>query len=163
MTRPEGGLAIRTFVRWRTPPIVPRLPRMVNAPYHPEEGPLPSRRPFGLRAHREEGPREGIGSARLRRALASPDPSERAEAIALLAGEAAAEPVVITALDDPDPRVRLAAARALARLALPRGIGALIRASSGDLSPAVRKEAVAGLGRIVATRLEGRPPPSTRL
>jgi HEAT repeat protein len=94
------------------------------------------------------------GLAELRLALASPDPSVRVQALLRAPPAAGVEPLVIDALQDPEPEVRLASIRALARLRGPGGTRALMKAAAGDLSPAVRAEALAALSRI----LEGRSP-----
>jgi len=60
------------------------------------------------------------------------------------------EPVLVEALDDPEPAVRMAAVRALAALARARGTRALMRVSLADPSPDVRVDAVGAVGRILA-------------
>jgi len=69
------------------------------------------------------------------------------------------EPVLIEALADPEPVVRMTAVRALAALARTRGTRALMRVSMADPSPDVRMDAVGAVGRILAGRvgLEERP------
>lgn len=94
--------------------------------------------------------------ADLRHALTSPDPLARADAIHRSEPLPAAEAALLSALDDSDPRVRHAAVRALARLARPEAVRGLIRASGGDPSRGVRREAVVALGRILSAR-PGRP------
>jgi HEAT repeat protein len=93
-----------------------------------------------------------LGLDQLRSALASADPSIRARALLRAPTAAGTEALVILALQDPEPEVRLAAIYVLARLRGPRGTRAIIEASSGDLSPAVRSEALAALSRILETR-----------
>jgi hypothetical protein len=91
------------------------------------------------------------------RALASRDPGRRAAALLHAPERPGAEELIIRVLmADPAVDVRRAAARSLARF---RGAGAtraLIAASSLDLSPAVRAEAVAAVGRLL--RQLGREP-----
>lgn len=57
--------------------------------------------------------------------------------------------MVIGALRDRDDEVRRECVRTLARLGTPSGRQALIHASSADISPEVRAEAVAALGRVL--------------
>jgi HEAT repeat protein len=97
---------------------------------------------------------------RLREALAATDPRVRAEAIARTTPQPAVASVLEGALEDPEPLVRLAAVRALARVEGGRSSAALIRAAAEDPSPDVRLEAVAAIGRLLERRLhvaEGEP------
>lgn len=99
------------------------------------------------------------GAARLRDALAHGGPAERVAAIHAAPPGPGLEPVLIEALADPEPAVRMAAVRALAALARGRGTRALVRVSLADPSPEVRVDAVDAVGRILAGRvgLEERP------
>jgi len=92
------------------------------------------------------------GVAELRSALSSLDPSARVRALLRTPPGPAVEQLMIEALDDPEPEVRLASVRALRRLRGPAGTRALMRAAAGDPSPAVRAEALAGLSRILQAR-----------
>ena len=100
--------------------------------------------------HSAGGPQ--LGLAELMEALASSDPAVRARGIARARPSAGAEDVLIDALADPDPDVRREAVRALARTEGRKATGALIEVSAGDVSIAVRAEAVAALGRILLAR-----------
>ncbi len=100
--------------------------------------------------------RSGGSNTDVHGGLASPDPRRRAAAVARAAANPSGERWVVGALDDPDPSVRLEAVRTLARLARPRGIRALSRVAAGDVSRVVRREAVAGIGRILTARWTGR-------
>jgi HEAT repeat protein len=100
-----------------------------------------------------------LGLAELLEALASSDPAVRARAIARARLSPGAEDVLIEALGDPDPDVRREAVRALARTEGRRATGALLEVSSGDVSVAVRAEAVAALGRILLARGGPEEPP----
>jgi hypothetical protein len=93
-----------------------------------------------------------LGLGELRSALASADPSTRARALLRAPPAAGTEQLVILALQDPEPEVRLAAIQALTRLRGPRGTRAIMEAAAGDLSPAVRSQALAALSRILETR-----------
>ena len=93
-----------------------------------------------------------LGLDDLRSALASADASIRARALLRGPPAAGTELLLILALQDPEPEVRLAAIPALARLRGPRGTRAIMDAAAGDLSPAVRSEALAALSRILETR-----------
>jgi HEAT repeat protein len=62
------------------------------------------------------------------------------------------EELMIEAVHDPEAEVRLAAVQALTRLRGPGATRALMLAAAGDPSPAVRAEALAGLGRILHAR-----------
>jgi len=73
------------------------------------------------------------------------DPVERAEL----------EEAVSEALLDEDASVRIAAVRSLARLGAKDSLRSLVRASSEDPAPQVRREAVAALARLVATPRSG--------
>jgi len=97
--------------------------------------------------HSAGGPQ--LGLAELMEALASGDPAVRARAIAQASPSPGTEDVLIDALSDPDPDVRREAVRALARTEGRKATGALIEVSAGDVSVAVRAEAVAALGRIL--------------
>ena len=97
--------------------------------------------------HSAGGPQ--LGLAELMEALASGDPAVRARAIARARPSPGTEDVLIDALADPDPDVRREAVRALARTEGRKATGALIEVSAGDMSEAVRAEAVAALGRIL--------------
>jgi HEAT repeat protein len=92
------------------------------------------------------------GVAELRSALASLDPSTRARALLRAPPGPHVERLMVEALDDPEPQVRLAAVQALARLGGPGGTRALMRVAAGDPSPAVRAEALAGLSEILQAR-----------
>jgi HEAT repeat protein len=94
----------------------------------------------------------GVGAAELRSELAAPNPSRRAAALARVGLDPHAEHLVIEALQDPEPEVRLASVRALANRHGQRATEALIEAAAGDLSPAVRAEALAVLARILEAR-----------
>ena len=100
-----------------------------------------------------------LGLAELMEALASGDPAVRARAIARARPSPGTEDVLIEALSDPDPNVRREAVRALARTEGRKATGALIEVSAGDVSVAVRAEAVAALGRIL---LAHTPPTETQ-
>jgi HEAT repeat protein len=91
--------------------------------------------------------------AELMEALISTDPRVRARAIARARASPGTEDVLIDALRDPDPEVRREAVRALARTEGRKATGALMEVSEGDVSVAVRAEAVAALGRILLARL----------
>jgi HEAT repeat protein len=104
--------------------------------------------------HSAGGPQ--LGLAELMEALASSDPAVRAGAIARARPSPGTEDVLIDALADPDPGVRREAVRALARTEGRKATGALIEVSAGDVSVAVRAEAVAALARILIART---PPP----
>jgi len=93
----------------------------------------------------------------LMEALASSDPAVRARGIARARPSPGAEDVLIDALADPDPDVRREAVRALARTEGRKATGALIEVSAGDVSIAVRAEAVAALGRILLARAPEEP------
>ena len=97
--------------------------------------------------HSAGGPQ--LGLAELLEALASSDPAVRARAIARARPSPGTEDVLIDALADPDPDVRREAVRALARTEGRKATSALIEVSAGDISVAVRAEAVAALGRIL--------------
>jgi len=103
---------------------------------------------------------EDVAAVRLREALAAPDPRVRAEAIARTSPGPGVAAAMEIAMDDPEPIVRIAAARALARIGSGRSAPRLIRASSADPTPEVRLEAVAAIGRLLEQRLrtaEGSP------
>jgi HEAT repeat protein len=100
-----------------------------------------------------------LGLAELLEALASSDPAVRARAIARARLSPGAEDVLIEALGDADPDVRREAVRALARTEGRKATGALLEVSSGDVSVAVRAEAVAALGRILLARRGPEEPP----
>lgn len=100
----------------------------------------------------------GLGLAELRSALASPDPGARVDALLRAPPEPGVQQLVIDALRDPEPEVRLAAVRTLVRLGGPRATRALMQAAAGDLSPAVRAEALAALSRILGARGPRLPP-----
>jgi HEAT repeat protein len=100
----------------------------------------------------------------LRRGLASPDPEVRASALSRIRSSRPAdrpsdegthgaelEEVVTEALGDPEPGVRAAAVRALARLGARRSLRPLMRAAAEDPAPAVRREAVAALARLATS------------
>ncbi|MGH2573408.1 MAG: HEAT repeat domain-containing protein [Actinomycetota bacterium] len=99
-----------------------------------------------------------LGLRALRDELSSSDPSERAAALSRARLEPGVEEVLIEALRDSDERVRRESVRTLARLGTAGGRLALIEVSSSDISPAVRAEAVAALGRILES-LRPRPAP----
>jgi HEAT repeat protein len=103
----------------------------------------------------EQSPPEGpdIGPTAFHRAVSSSDPAERAAAIARAQYEPEVEEAVIKALADPDPGVRMAAVRALARWGGRSATKALMESGAADPSPEVRAVAVEALGRI----LEGWP------
>ena len=101
--------------------------------------------------HSAGGPQ--LGLAELMEALASGDPAVRARAIARARPTPGTEDVLIDALADPDPDVRREAVRALARTEGRKATGALIEVSAGDVSVAVRAEAVAALGRILLAHM----------
>ncbi|HEX9311568.1 MAG TPA: HEAT repeat domain-containing protein [Actinomycetota bacterium] len=98
-------------------------------------------------------------ATRIRHALAHGGPAERVAAIRSAPPGPGLEPVLIEALADPEPVVRMTAVRALAALARTRGTRALMRVSMADPSPDVRMDAVGAVGRILAGRvgLEERP------
>jgi HEAT repeat protein len=105
---------------------------------------------------------EEVAAMRLREALAATDPRVRAEAVARTTPQPGVASVLEGALEDPEPVVRLAAVRALARVEGDRSSAALIRAAAADPSPDVRLEAVAAIGRLLERRLhaaEGEPAP----
>lgn len=60
------------------------------------------------------------------------------------------EDMVVAALDDGEPSVRAAAIRAVVSLRGGRAGRELVEAASSDPSPAVRREAVAALGRVLS-------------
>jgi HEAT repeat protein len=62
----------------------------------------------------------------------------------------------MAALRDAHQEVRRASVRTLARIGGPDAARALVETSSQDVSPAVRAEAVAALGRVLAARAGGR-------
>jgi hypothetical protein len=102
-------------------------------------------------------------AVRLREGLAARDPRVRAEWIARASPGPGVVGALEGAMDDPYPGVRIAAARALARIGSARSAPRLIRASSSDPSPDVRLEAVAAIGRLLEGRLrsaEGSPGPT---
>jgi HEAT repeat protein len=92
--------------------------------------------------------------AGLRDALASKDAPTRAEGILRAPNVPGVEELLIAALADPVTEVRRAAVRALGRMGGARGLRAIMDVSSQDLSPSVRAEAVAVLGRTVRSRAE---------
>lgn len=99
----------------------------------------------------------GVGLGELRAALSSTDPARRASALSRARPESGVDEVVVSALSDANEEVRRASVRALARIGTPVATRALAAACSRDLSPAVRAEAVAALGRLLAP--EGGPTP----
>lgn len=96
----------------------------------------------------------------VRRAMQSPDPAGRLAVLRRAGGvrlpepavQAELEDVVADALSDAEPDVRIAAIRALLRMDARAALRALIRASSDDPAPQVRREAVAALARLVSTQ-----------
>ena len=92
------------------------------------------------------------GVAELRAALASADASVRARALLRAPPDPGVERLMIGALEDPEPEVRLASVQAITHLRGPGGTRALMDAAAGDPSPAVRAEALAGLSRILQAR-----------
>jgi HEAT repeat protein len=103
----------------------------------------------------------GLGLAELRSTLASPDSGTRVDALLRAPPEPGVQQLVIDALWDLEPEVRLAAVRTLVRLGGPRATRALMQAAAGDLSPPVRAEALAGLSRILEARGRRLPPQGT--
>lgn len=95
---------------------------------------------------------ERLGSAELRSALASPDPSTRAQGLLRAAAAPGVEELAVEALLDQEPEVRVAAVQALSRLGSPKGTTALMEAAAGDPSPSVRAAALAALGGILEAR-----------
>jgi HEAT repeat protein len=95
-----------------------------------------------------------IGPAEIHVALASDDPMVRAAALRGITIDAATEPLVLTALHDDHPTVRMASAKALGGSISPQAARALIEASAVDPSPEVRAGAVESLGRILSVRLQ---------
>ena len=93
-----------------------------------------------------------LGLAELLEALVSPDPAVRARALLRARPSPGTEDVLIEALADPDPEVRRAAVHTLGRGDGPKAAQALMEVSAGDVSVAVRAEAVAALGRILQGR-----------
>ena len=103
-----------------------------------------------------DAPNDDLPGAReLRAALASPDPSIRARAVLRAPPGPGVEPMMLAALDDEDPEVRLASVQALIRLGGPAATRAVMAAAARDPSPAVRAEALAGLARILQARRSG--------
>jgi HEAT repeat protein len=98
-----------------------------------------------------EGPSFGLGD--LREALASGDPSRRSNVLLNVRFEPGVEDLVITALQDRSVDVRVAAVRTVARLRMPRAIRTLLDVSLVDIAPAVREEAVAAVGKLLAERI----------
>jgi HEAT repeat protein len=98
----------------------------------------------------------GVGLGELRAALASSDPARRASALARARLEPGVGDAMISALSDPNEEVRRASVRALTRLRTPAAIRAVAAACSRDMSPSVRAEAVAALGRMLAADAGGR-------
>ena len=96
---------------------------------------------------------DDAASIRLREGLAARDPRVRAESIARASPGQGIGAALEAAMDDPEPMVRVAAARALARIGSARSAPRLIRASSSDPAPDVRLEAVAAIGRLLEGRL----------
>jgi HEAT repeat protein len=113
--------------------------------------------PAGASAGGSVGPpsptAEQLAAVRLREALASGSARTRAESIARTGPGPGVEALLVSSLEDPEPIVRTAAVRALARLSGIRSASALIRVSSSDPSPEVRLEAVAAIGRLLEGRL----------
>lgn len=68
------------------------------------------------------------------------------------------EAVLLEAMGDPDPTVRMAVVRALRAVARAKGTRALLRAASTDPSPAVRAEAVTALGSMLTRSAKGPAP-----
>lgn len=87
--------------------------------------------------------------ARLRRALESPDPGARIDALRSLAREPSDEArgALLAALEDPDPEVRLEAARALGEARATEAVPALV-AWLSEPEPEVRATAARALGAM---------------
>jgi len=100
--------------------------------------------------------------ARLRESLRTGTPPQRATAIRSALPAPGVEPVVVGALDDPDPTVRLAAVHVLEGLARSRGTRGLARTAMEDPSPAVRVEAVRALAGLLQRRMGRTGPPPGR-
>jgi HEAT repeat protein len=98
----------------------------------------------------------GVGLGELRAELASTDPARRASALARARPEPGVDEAMISALSDPNEEVRRASVRGLAQIGTPAAIRAVSAACSRDLSPSVRAEAVAALGRMLAAGAGGR-------
>jgi len=105
--------------------------------------------------HSAGGPQ--LDLAELMEALASTDPAVRARAIARARPSPGVEDVLIDVLADANPDVRREAVRALGRTEGRKATRALIEVSEGDISIAVRAEAVAALGRILRARTPDEP------
>lgn len=88
--------------------------------------------------------------AEIRRALDSADPRKRAAAAARAGTEPGGEEILLLALEDQAPAVRLAAVRALASIPGARFTREMMRVASTDESPDVRAEAVDAVGRALA-------------
>ena len=102
---------------------------------------------------RTSRPPDGGDAPGLGEALASPDAAVRAQAILAAPTRPGAEEVLLRALEDEAAEVRRAAVLALARVPTPTATRSLLRAVGSDPSPTVRAEAVAALGRILASRM----------
>jgi hypothetical protein len=122
----------------------------------------------GPSTHGPAGPppegESGSEPTTLRDTLRHGSPSERSAAVQGARPGPGLEAVLIEALDDPDPGVRVTAIRALGTVARTQGTRALMRTAAVDPSPAARAEAVASLGRILEARLgpDEEPPPLGR-
>ncbi len=100
--------------------------------------------------------------ARLREALRTGTPPQRATAIRSAVSAPGVEVVLVEALDDPDPTVRVAAVHALGPLARSRGLRGLARTAMEDPSPAVRVEAVRALASVLQRSAARTGPPRGR-
>ena len=104
----------------------------------------------------------GSEPARLREALRSGSGPQRAAAVRSALPAPGLEIVLVEALADTDPTVRVAVVRALPAVARSRGVRGLLRAATEDPSPAVRAEAVGALGALLTRMRKDHPAPGGR-